>query len=524
LNYKYDGVGIFAGTRIHLHTVEIGGKPKQLTKGEFDVDAAKWSPDGTNIALIVNTAAMSDQPYTDISVKNRWPEPVQDPDLSYIRDIYLMSAEGGELKRLTSRQHIITDLSWSPGGEEIAFIGHDFTWHVLTNTDIWILSVEGGEPLRLTSGFDRDIGISVLSDLRVSTPSPGVIWASDASSLYFGAIDLPHVNIYCVNRESGNVTQVTTRKTVCGFSLSTDSAVIAYTAMTSTQPEELWIKRGDDEHQVTHVNNNLLNSLALSSPTQMTFRNELGQEIDGWIIKPVDYESEKQYPTILQMHDGRAGCYVDAMYFEWQVLAANGYVVIYSNARGSSGYGQDYKRAGLYNHAILEFKDTKDFVENAIQQCPFIDVTKMGVTGGSYGGYMTNWIISHSNRFHAAVTCRTQVNNVSRVGTADGGYMRPDRYTGDNDYIGNMEKHMAHSPLTFVKNVTTPTLIIHSEQDLRLTIDEAEQWFVALKLHGVPTEFVRFPNETHELSRSGKPKHREERLQHILRWFDKYLK
>jgi acylaminoacyl-peptidase len=186
LNYKCDGVGIFAGTRIHVHTIEIGSQPKQLTQGEFDVDAAKWSPNGAKIALIVNTAALRGQPYTDISVKNRWPEPVQDPDLSYIRDIYLMSAEGGELKQLSSKQHIITDLSWSPGGEEIAFIGHDFTWHVLTNTDIWLLSVEGGEPLRLTSGFDRDIGISVLSDLRVSTPSPGVIWASDASSLYFG--------------------------------------------------------------------------------------------------------------------------------------------------------------------------------------------------------------------------------------------------------------------------------------------------------------------------------------------------
>lgn len=116
LNYKYNGVGIFAGTRIHLHIVEVGGNLKQLTRGEFDVDAAKWSPDGENIALIVNTAAMIGQPYTDMSVRNRWPEPVQDPDLSYVRDIYLMSAEGGELKRLTPRKHVITDLSWAPGG------------------------------------------------------------------------------------------------------------------------------------------------------------------------------------------------------------------------------------------------------------------------------------------------------------------------------------------------------------------------------------------------------------------------
>jgi len=524
LNYKYNGVGIFAGTRIHLHIVEVGGNPKQLTRGEFDVDAAKWSPDGANIALIVNTAAMIGQPYTDMSVRNRWPEPVQDPDLSYVRDIYIMSAEGGELKRLTPRKHIITDLSWSPEGEEIAFIGHDFTWHVLTNNDIWVLPAEGGAPLRLTGDFDRNVGIGVMSDLRVSTPSPGVVWAPDALSLYFGAIDTPNVDIYSVDRESGIVKQVTKGKSVCGFSLSADGAVMAYTVMDSTHPEELWIKNGEDERQVTRFNDSLLKGLKLSSPKHFTFINELGMEVDGWVIKPVDFKRGKRYPTVLQMHGGRAGSYVDAMYFEWQVLAADGYAVIYSNARGSSGYGQDYKRAGIYNHAILEFKDTMDFVDSALKQFPFIDVNRLGVTGGSYGGYMTNWIISHTDRFHAAVTCRTQVNNVSRVGTADGGYMRPDRYVGDNDYIGNMEKHMAHSPLTFVKNVKTPTLIIHSEEDLRLTIDEAEQWFVALKLHDVPTEFVRFPDENHELSRSGKPKHREERLIHILRWFNKYLK
>jgi len=524
LNYKYDGEGIFAGTRVHLHVVEVDGHLKQLTHGEFDVDVAKWSPDGTNIALIVNTAALIGEPYTDISVKNRWPEPVQDPDLSYVRDIYILSAEGSELKRLTPRKYIIKDLSWAPDGNEIAFIGHEFTWHVLTNNDIWILPIESGEPQKLTGDFDRDIGISVMSDLRVSTPSPGVVWAPDASALYFGAIDTPHVDIYRVHRKSGSVTSVTTRKSVCGFSLSTDGSVIAYTSMNATHPEELWIMNGGDDRQVTHCNENLLQSLTLSAPRHFTFTNEWGMEVDGWIIPPVDYQNGMQYPTILQMHGGRAGCYVDAIYFEWQILAANGFAVIYSNARGSSGYGQDYKRAGLYNHAILEFKDTMDFVDSAIEQFPLIDVNRMGVTGGSYGGYMTNWIISHTTRFQAAVTCRTQVNNVSRVGTADGGYMRPDRYTGDNDYIGNMEKHMAHSPLTFVKNVKTPTLIIHSEQDLRLTIDEAEQWFIALKLHGIPTEFVRFPDETHELSRSGKPKHREERLKHILRWFNRYLR
>jgi dipeptidyl aminopeptidase/acylaminoacyl peptidase len=528
LKYKYDSVGIFAGTRPHLFKVEVGSSPVQLTEGEFDIDAVTWSPDGRRIALVTNTAALLGDPYTDVSVRGRWPEPVHDPDLSYLRDIYLMSAEGGELEMLTRRKHVIRDLSWAPGGEEIAFLGHDFRRVYMTNTEVWVVSLEDGAPVNLTGSFDRDIGIGgygpPLSDVRVPSPDPGVIWSSDASYLYFMAMDIPTANIYRVSRLSGEVVRFTEGVSVCGFSLSGNGDVLAYTAMDSVHPAELYVRDGAGDVRVTRFNDGFLDGLRLSVPERFTFTNELSREVDGWIMRPVDFEKGGKYPVILEMHGGRVLCYGDAMFHQFQVWAANGFAVIYTNARGSGGYGEDYRYAGTYNQAVLEFKDTMDFVDAVLGRFDYIDPDRMGVTGGSYGGYMTNWIISHTDRFKAAVACRSTINRVSKTATGDHDYMNPDRFAGnDVDYITNREKHMAHSPLTFVKNVKTPTMIIHSEHDLRVPISEGEQWFVALKLHNVPVEFVRFPNETHDLSRSGSPKHREERLQHMLRWLKKYL-
>jgi acylaminoacyl-peptidase len=294
--------------------------------------------------------------------------------------------------------------------------------------------------------------------------------------------------------------------------------------MNSVRPAELYVRDGVGDVRVTGFNDGFLDDLRLSVPERFTFTNELGMQVDGWIMRPVDFEEGKRYPVILEMHGGRVLCYGDAMFHQFQVWAANGFAVIYSNARGSGGYGEDYRYAGTYNQAVLEFKDTMDFVDSVLERFDCVDADRMGVTGGSYGGYMTNWIISHTNRFKAAVACRSTINRMSKTATGDHDYMNPDRFAGkDVDYIKNWKQHMAHSPLTFVKNVKTPTMIIHSEHDLRVPISEGEQWFVALKLHNVPVEFVRFPNETHDLSRSGSPKHREERLQHMLRWFKKYL-
>ncbi|MDH5199964.1 MAG: S9 family peptidase, partial [Candidatus Bathyarchaeota archaeon] len=230
-------------------------------------------------------------------------------------------------------------------------------------------------------------------------------------------------------------------------------------------------------------------------------------------------------PTVLEIHGGPRSVYGDAMFHEFQVLAAEGFAVIYTNPRGSGGYGEAYAQALMGHYGECDYEDLMAFVDEALKRFPFLDESRLGVTGGSYGGYMTNWMISHTDRFAAAVTFRCVCNWVSKFGVSDIGYMQPKSISGRETFWGDdIVEQLRHSPIMYAGNVKTPCLIVHSEQDYRCPMDQGEQWFVALKLQGVETELVRFPDENHELSRSGKPKHREERLRHMLRWFEKHLK
>ncbi|MBN2334170.1 S9 family peptidase [Candidatus Bathyarchaeota archaeon] len=501
--FKLNGVGMFAGKRVHLFTVRPGRKPKQLTKGEFDVEAAAWSPDGKEIAFVSNMES--------------------DQDATHVRHIYLMPAKGGETRRITSAEHEIGALRWSPDGDEIAYLGDDFHARGATNTDIWVIPSDGGEPRNLTAALDRSIGRGIGSDLRVSTPNPSPVWSSDGGSIYFLTGDVPTSNVYKVDKASGEVTRLTSGYTVDGFSFSGDFKVLAYNAMTATAPCELWVRDSGGERKATGFNDRLMKKLAVSTPEPYTWANELGDEITGWVMKPTGYEDGAKYPTILQIHGGPLSIYGDAVYQEFQMLATAGYCVIYTNPRGSGGYGEEYGATLNGRHGAVDYRDVMDFTEDAVKRFSFIDRERLGVTGGSYGGYLTNWIISQTDLFKAAVACRSTCNRHSHHGYSDLGYKH-----GESGNVGypwrDEEKLLAQSPLRHASNVKTPTLFIHSENDLRCTIQQAEEFFVALKELGVDTEMVRFPGESHELSRSGKPKHREERLRHILGWFDKYLK
>ena len=502
IRYKLNGVGMFAGKRIHLFSVRSGRHHKQLTTGEFDVDNAAWSPDGKQIAIVTNLE--------------------EDADMTHIRHIYQMPAKGDELQRITEDEHTISALSWSPDGSEIAYFGHDYHAQGATNTDIWITPSKGGKARNISTGFDRSIGRGIGSDLRFSTPNPGPVWSADGKYLYFLTGVVPNSNIYRIHKTTGKVEQLTTEKSVDGFSYSRDMRVLAFNAMTSTHPCEIWLKDGKGERKVTSFNDRLLKRLAISEPEPFTWNNELGDEIDGWIIKPVDFELEGKYPCILQIHGGPLGIYGDGIFQEFQLLSSSGYVVIYTNPRGSGGYGEEYATSLNGRHGTVDYHDVMKFTDHYLKNYSYIDPDRLGVTGGSYGGYLTNWIITQTDLFKAAVSCRSTCNRHSHHGYSDMGYVHG--RSGNMGYPWkDEEKLLSQSPIRFAKNVKTPTLLIHSENDLRCTIQQAEEFFVALKELGVDTEMVRFPNENHELSRGGKPKHREERFKHILRWFNKYL-
>jgi acylaminoacyl-peptidase len=293
--------------------------------------------------------------------------------------------------------------------------------------------------------------------------------------------------------------------------------------MKSTEPCELYLLI-EREKKLSSFNKDLLDELELVEPEPFKFTNRLGKKVDGWIIKPVGWQENDKYPCVLEMHGGPRGVYGHGIYQEFHLLSAEGYAVIYTNPRGSAGYEEAYTMAVMRHYGEVDYEDFMDFTDRATDLYPWIDENRLGLTGGSYGGYTTNWIISHTNRYKAAVTCRSICNWVSKFGVSDIGFMQPESISGAKTYWGeDLIEQMKHSPLYYAENVSTPCLIIHSEQDYRCPMVEAEQWFTALKLNNVTTELVRFPDENHDLSRSGKPKHREERFNHILRWFKKYL-
>jgi len=504
IKYKLNAAGFFQGRRTHIFTARVGGKPKQLTKGEFDVEVSRWSPDGKSIAFISNMG--------------------ENADISRVRDIFEVPTRGGEPRRLTEGKHVISDLSYSPDGDRVAFIGHDRPLELVVNMDLWVMPSGGGEKRNLTSDFDRSLNMGVGSDLRVASPTPGAVWGPDGEEIYFKAASIPHANVYRVGAGGGSVDVVVGGMVVDGFSLSADGSVMAFNALDATRPAELWVRDGDGDRRLTLFNDRLLKGLDLSVPEHFTFVNALGEEVDGWVMKPVAFKEGGKYPTVLEVHGGPRGVYGDGIFHEFQVLASEGFAVIYTNPRGSGGYGEAYAQAVMGHYGECDYEDLMAFVDEALERYPFIDKARLGVTGGSYGGYMTNWMIGQTDRFSAAVTFRSICNWVSKFGVSDMGYMQPRSISGRETFWGeDIVEQLRHSPIMYAGDVKTPCLIIHSEEDYRCPMEQGEQWFTALKLQGVPTELVRFPGENHELSRSGKPRHREERLQHMVRWFKEYL-
>jgi len=240
------------------------------------------------------------------------------------------------------------------------------------------------------------------------------------------------------------------------------------------------------------------------------------------VMRPVESAERIKYPTILQIHGGPHSAYGEAFFHEFQLLAAQGYALVYTNPRGSQGYGQRFTAATHHDWGGKDYEDIMRGLDAAVARYPFVDTERLGVAGGSYGGFMTNWIIGHTDRFKAAVTMRSIGNHLSQWGTSDLAFMK-----GFWEFPGDPWEtptwYWEHSPLAYVENVKTPLLILHSEQDLRCPIGEAEQLFAALKKLRREVVFVRFPDESHDLSRNGKPAHRVERLRWIVRWFGEHL-
>jgi dipeptidyl aminopeptidase/acylaminoacyl peptidase len=259
----------------------------------------------------------------------------------------------------------------------------------------------------------------------------------------------------------------------------------------------------------------------LSPPQRLRYSRD-GFDLDCWVVKPYGFTPGQRYPALLNIHGGPHLSYGHPFFDEFQVYAGAGYVVIYTNPRGSQGYGEAFTRAVLGDWGGGDYLDCMAGLDTALSHCDFIDAERLGVMGGSYGGFLTSWIIGHTQRFKAACSERAVNNTYTLFGTSDIGHSFSEMESGYLPWE-NMQWYMDHSPLTYAKDMDTPLLIIHSENDLRCLMEQAEQLFIALKKQRKDVRFVRFPDENHELSRGGRPRHRIERFGFILDWFHQYL-
>jgi dipeptidyl aminopeptidase/acylaminoacyl peptidase len=363
------------------------------------------------------------------------------------------------------------------------------------------------------------VGSDILSDLREPAPDSGPIWSRDGSRITVVASERGNAHVFEIDIAGGPVhRRVGGERQVVAFSQCADSTAVAFSASTATDPGNVFVSRADDERALTDLNRELLDEIEVTVPECLKIEGSGGVAVDGWFLRG---RGRGRRPTILEIHGGPHSLYGNAFFHEFQVLAGRGFNVLYSNPRGSRGYGEQFcsEIGGAWGE--LDYQDLMAAVDAVIDR-PDVDASRLGVAGGSYGGYMTNWIVGHTDRFKAAVTMRCLSSFLSFYGTSDIG-----TFFAERELLGQpneqLERYLRMSPISYVDRVTTPLLILHGEQDLRCPLEQAEQWFVALRRQGKVAEFVRFPEESHNMSRSGRPDRRILRLERILEWFERWL-
>jgi len=495
LDYKHDGQGFVDGRYHHLFVVPAtGGDVTQLTSGAWDVSGFDWSPDGKQLVVAGNA------------------EP--NADLQRALNLYVVDL-AGKRSRLAGGFYLASP-AWSPRGDLVAFIAPNGLEAGLLER-LWIVPSGGGDQRCLTIGLDQSVGDSIITDMRAGH-GIRLVWSPEGDRLYFQSSGPGVASVYSCDLEGNVRPEIGGQRRIYDFDRA--AGVIAFCASDTTSPGDLHMFTQGAEARVTDLNP-WLHERYVAQPERHSFTAPDGWVVEGWLLRPDHFDAGRRYPLILEVHGGPHGQYGWAFFHELQVLAGMGYMVLYINPRGSDGYGEFFRRQVVRDWGGKDFVDLMTALDQAIETTGSVDVSRMGIGGGSYGGYLTNWVIGQTNRFSAAVAMRSISNLVSE-------YAQHDIVLWGALELGSppwpdQEELWKRSPIRYVQNIQTPLLLTCGEMDLRTAISQSEELFGAMRFLGKTVEMVRFPEESHDLSRNGRPDRRVERLERIAGWYERFL-
>jgi dipeptidyl aminopeptidase/acylaminoacyl peptidase len=516
MTYKSNNAGFVPGARearrwnpAQLYSQTFDGPPKRrITSTRYSHRGAVVSPDGQWVAFIADAQLRPDS-VVDMerdSIAKLSYDRVRDEADRNESDIYVVSIAGGTPRKVATFMGGENDITWSPDSKRLAFVGRPGR---VKSARLYVVALSGGAPENMLGTWKYE--------------PENIEWMADGSIAMTASVG-GSVSLFRVDPATKRLTPVLSgRRRITAVSADAKGTKLAYVATDITRPTELYVSNpdGTGERKLTTFNDKIVSEVAFSDAERFTYPSVGGLEIEGWLMKPYGYQPGRKYPLVLYIHGGPHAAYGETWFDEFQNIAAEGMFVLFTNPRGSSGYGADFTFSTRGRWGFEDYEDLMKGVDLVAKRAD-VDSTRMGVTGGSYGGFMSAWITTRTNRFKAAQTDRMISDWTYWYGASDAQGLTEFEFYGKP--WDNFALYDSLSPIRHVHKVKTPTLIVQSEEDHRTPMGSAELWFMALKKQGVPVELIRYPRSTHELSRSGEPWLLVDRLGRLRQWFAYWLK